>query len=299
MSDLETNVDTGITPESTTETTTTTTTESTTSWKESLSEDLRNDASLQDINDISSLAKGYVSAQRLVGSSIRIPSEDAGQEQLNEFYSKLEKVPGIARLDGSDEAKQQLYNKLGRPAEAKDYNLQLPEGIAADETTLNGFKELAHKVGLSNEQAQNLVQYEAQRVAQYNNNMNQQRTHAEQVLKQQWGNDYDNRLSGAKAAAKVFLDQYPDQMTDLMQGPAGNNPALLSILSQLAESLQEKGNVQLSTTPKYGMTPDEARIKIDEIMANKSHPYHQAGDPGHRDAVDRVRRLFEACYPEG
>ena len=51
-------------------------------FRSSLPEDLREEASLADIKDVGSLAKSYVNAQRMLGSSIRIPGQDAGEEQM-------------------------------------------------------------------------------------------------------------------------------------------------------------------------------------------------------------------------
>ena len=59
-------------------------------WKASLSEDLRNDPSLASINDVASLAKGYVHGQKMIGADkIVIPKDDASPDEMNEFYNRL------------------------------------------------------------------------------------------------------------------------------------------------------------------------------------------------------------------
>jgi hypothetical protein len=60
-----------------------------TNWKASLPEDLRKEKSLEAIQDVSSLAKSYVDAEKIVGGSIRIPKEGADQKEWDAFYSKL------------------------------------------------------------------------------------------------------------------------------------------------------------------------------------------------------------------
>ena len=64
-------------------------------WRDSLAEDLRSEPSLKDFKDINSLAKSHVSAQKMLGGSIRIPGEDASDEARQEFYSKLSNVEGV------------------------------------------------------------------------------------------------------------------------------------------------------------------------------------------------------------
>ena len=52
-----------------------------TDWKASLSDEIRNEKSLENISDISSLAKGYVHAQKLVGADkIPVPNKHATEE---------------------------------------------------------------------------------------------------------------------------------------------------------------------------------------------------------------------------
>jgi hypothetical protein len=68
------------------------------SFIDSLPEDLRSEPSLADFKDLSGLAKSYVSAQKMLGSSVRIPTEEASPEAREEFYSKLQSVPGVVRI---------------------------------------------------------------------------------------------------------------------------------------------------------------------------------------------------------
>ena len=78
-----------------------------TNWRDSLSDDIRGDASLENINDINSLAKGYVHAQRMVGADkIALPGKYATEDDW-----------------------QQVYTKLGRPESPENYelNYNLPE----------------------------------------------------------------------------------------------------------------------------------------------------------------------------
>lgn len=268
------------------------------SFKDSLPEDLRSDSSLADIKDIESLAKSYINAQRMLGSSVRIPGEDAGKEQLDAFYAKLSKIPGVARIDGDD--KSDLFAKLGRPESPENYKIDLPEGVEiADPELLGDFRKLSHELGLTQEQVSKIAEFDLQREVARAEAMDRARTSAESELRSLWGADFNNRMEGAKATARVLSEQFPDAMQELIHGPAGNNPAFLSILSQLGSALQESGAVDLKGSVNYGTAPAEAMEKIDEIMGNKAHPYHNSADPGHANAVERVKALYALAYPQG
>lgn len=270
------------------------------SFLDSLSEDLKSEPSLKDFKDVEGLAKSYVSAQKMIGNSIRIPSEDAGDEAREEFYKKLESVPGVARLpeEGNEEAINQFLTKLGRPENAADYKLEIPEDIPIDDGALNSFKELAHKVGLTSTQAKKLMEFEVGRAKAHTEASEEARIAAETALKEVWGNDYNTRLESAKIASNVFKEKYPDAMNELVNGPAGNNPALLAILSEVGKSMNEAGVVSGAAKLQFGVTAEEARERIEEVRMNRAHPYHNPTDPNHQAAVEKMHKLYNAAYPE-
>lgn len=271
------------------------------SWKDYLSDDLKSDSSIQDFKDLDGLVKSYKSSQSMLGSSIRIPSEDASDEVKNEFYSKLKEVPGITKLPDFDNPEEvaSFYNQLGRPESSDKYEFNFSEDMAVDNESLNQFKELAHSIGLTNEQAKKLAEFESNRYNQYNERLTESKQNAESTLKEVWGNDYNNRLAGAKEVIKMYGDKFPDAVQELVSGPAGNNPAFLSMLSELYGSLKESGTVNMSNSNlNYGMSAEEAKMKIQDIMGNPSHAYFNDSDPNHKDAVSKMSKLFEAAYPD-
>lgn len=276
-----------------TESTTEATLSTTDDWKSGLSEELRSDASLNDIKDIESLAKSYVHAQKELGGRIRIPGEDASPEARDSFFKQLENVAGVARIDAED--KSDLYNKLGRPETAEGYKVDTPEGLELDSNRLSQYAEVAHKAGLSNSQFNELVQMQITEAQQELEAMENSRVSGENKLKEVWGQDYENRLASAQAAAKVYSDKYPEAMQELLQSPAANNPAVLAMFSELHKSLQESGAVNPASQGQvYGMTPGEAQDAINEIRSNRAHPYHNSRDPGHSAAVEKMQKLYAA-----
>lgn len=272
----------------------------TTSFLDNLNEDLRTNESLQDFKDVNSLAKSYVEQKRMLGNSIRIPSSDAGEEQFNEFYSKLEQVPGVMRTPNLDDeaAREQFFNKLGRPETVDGYQLELPEDQQIDMDQANAFLNIAHKIGLTKDQVNALTGFEIERMNQYNEYITQSRVSGEETLRQEWGNSFDERLAGAKAARNYFAQKYPEAIQELTDGTVGNNPALIAMLSELGQVLGEKGITNESASNAYGLTPSEALAQIQDITNNSSHAYHNPSDLEHKAAVEKMQQLYAIAYPE-
>jgi hypothetical protein len=268
------------------------------SFQDSLSDELKADPSLQDFKDVESLAKSYVSAQRMLGNSIRIPGEDAGEEARDAFYEKLQEVPGVAKLPDLDDADERnnFYNKLGRPEQADGYKYDIPEGLDTDPDQLGSFSQIAHEIGLTKEQANKLVGFEIQRQQQVNDQYLSARDNAEEALREKWGADFDTRLQGAKAARDMYAQQNPAAMEQIINSELGNNPVIVELFSQAYVNMQEEGHVGATSNLKYGITPEEALEQIQEIRDNSAHAFHHAEDPGHTAAVEKMKRLYSSAY---
>lgn len=274
------------------EVTTTETTTVSTDWKDSISEDLRSDSSLADIKDVESLAKSYINGQKMLGSSVRIPSEDASAEAKDSFYKSLENVQGVARIDSED--KSDLYNKLGRPESAEDYKINTPEGIELNNDRLSKYAEAAHKAGLSNTQFNDLVQVQLAEAQAEAEAATASFEAGEKSLKEAWGKAYEGRIEEARAAANTLGEKNPEAMQALLNSEAANNPVVMQAFYELAQAMKESGALSPTSSGNAGgLTPDEAQAQIEEIRMNKAHPYHNHRDPGHAAAVEKVNKLYQ------
>ena len=103
-------------------------------WREALPEDLRDHQALRNISDVPTLAKTMIHAQSMVGA---------------------EKIPVPGKW-ATDDDWNQVYAKLGRPEAADMYEFETGE-VELDQDFVNTFREVAHKAGLSNRQAQELA----------------------------------------------------------------------------------------------------------------------------------------------
>jgi hypothetical protein len=253
--------------------------------------------------DSGKLLDSYRNIESKLGSMYSIPTEDASPEKWAEFEQRIASTGRFVSkpVSNEPEAMDQFYNQLGRPESIDGYDLELAEEIKdfVDPNMLGTYKQVAHEAGLNKQQAQALMDFELERLNQQAELSLQARNSAEQQLRQSWGPDYDNRMAGAKAAASAYAEKYPDAVQELLNGPAGNNPALLSMLSELGHSMRESGHVGAVNAPQYGVSSDAAKEQIGEILENRSHAYHNEYDPRHREAVAKVQKLYSIAYPDG
>jgi len=234
-----------------------------------------------------------------LGQSIRIPGEDAGAEQQQEFYDKLiTKVPDlmIRPKDDDADAMQTLYRQLGQPEKADDYRLpeiDVPEGIPVDEDALKAFAPIAHKYGLSQKQFEGVLKDYNE--GQLQDILKQKSGYQEQMqsLKGEWGLTFDENMQKADRVRQAFLG-------DDIASIDGLPPGVIRGLAKIADQFGSEGsNDLIGSIAKTGViAPDEAKAQVNEIMGNREHAYWNASDPGHADAVKKVVTLMKQANPD-
>ena len=241
-------------------------------WRDSLPEELKNDPTLQNYKDVESLAKTVVHQQKMIGSRIPIPK--------------------------TEEEKTELYGKLGRPEEPGKYEVAVPEDYQQffREESMNEFRNVAHKIGLNNEQVQALMDFQINEINHEmqgaDTQLNSQREEIEQNLKQEWGYDYDKNVKAAQRAVQVYGDV---EVQELLNGELGNNPALIKMFARLGKEVTEDiaQNTQNNT---LSVSPLDAKQEIANIMNNPKHPYFDGRHREHKDAVEKMRQLHEKAF---
>ena len=127
-------------------------------WSEALPPDVREWDEVKNSDAPEKFWEQMVNMRSRMGQSIRIPSSDAGDQDRAEFYKKLqEKVPGLMPTPDfeKEDSLVDLYTRMGRPAEAKEY--KNPEFLKSKGEKVEGygkefvesFKDVAFKLGLS------------------------------------------------------------------------------------------------------------------------------------------------------
>lgn len=242
-------------------------------WQAELPEDLRENETLAGVSTLSGLSKMLVHAQSMVGKDkVIVPGEGATEEDLNTFY-----------------------DKLGRPKTAADYDLTPPEGLSYGDDELVGFRDTAHKLGLSATQTKALFDWHGnlsiEKAKADSLRQKEELSASEATLKKEWGGAYDQNFALAMKAVRTFTDE--GSLKALEQG-LGNDPSMVKLMHKVGEAISEdklKGDA-----PIY--TPGENKDAINKIMGDLNHPYHNKKHPGHEAAVVHVQKLYSALYPD-
>lgn len=245
-----------------------------TSWKEAISEEFRQDPNIEKFTEIDALAKSYINATKMIGQDkVALPNKNSTEDQWNEFY-----------------------DKAGRPESADKYSLNVKSDVVPlDNGAVKQFAENAHKLGLSNKQAQGVLEF-------YKNSMEgtaQQskvdtetaQVQAEQELRQEWGREFENNVKKAGALAKANINSDILDL-ELKSGiRVGDHPELIKGFAKIASMMSEDKIV----SPESDSASKSADIEseISTITNNTDGPYWNKQHPDHDKVVQQVYTLRE------
>lgn len=250
------------------------------SWRDSLPEDIRGDATLAKYENVDALASAHVNLQSHMGR------DKIAKPVTDDDWSKV-------------------YDFMGRPESDDKYELKLPDGLpepiaqAFGETEMAGFKTFAHSIGLSQDQASKLVEWQAGNMQTQFTGLDtaadDARKSADDTLRAEWGKGYDQQT---KNAGTAFLKYGGDDLAAIMDSTGlGNHPAVIKAFANIAKStMSDKDLIGGEGTggENLGLTPEEARDQASELM---SHPaYMDNKHPEHAGLVKQVSKIFERAY---
>jgi hypothetical protein len=244
-------------------------------WKLSLSPELQESSALKLINDIPSLAKSYVNAQKLIGADkIALPSKHATPEEWRD-----------------------VYHKLGLPQDVKDYKINVDANSPLSKEFAPQFAAKAHELGILPSQAQALLGHFETMNQTAITNMTKSQKDAEVVglkkLQGEWGEAYNEKINQAQAAVAHFAD--PETVKYLDDTGLTNDINLIKLFSKVATVLKEDGIIKESAGTGGRLTPNAAKEAYGVILSNLSHPYYIKEHPGHKAALAEVTGLFQAA----
>lgn len=242
-------------------------------WFEGFNDDLKGYIQKKGFKDPSVLADSYRSLEKLVG----VPKDR------------------VLKLPEQDDAPEwnDVYAKLGRPADPKEYKLE-SLGEEAD-----FYQKAFHELGVSKKQAETLVQkvseYEAQRAEETQQATAVKLEQQEHALKKEWGAAYEQNIKIARQAVNAF--GVDTAIIDQLEGAMGYD-GVLKFFNRIGSKIGESEFVspQGSRTMGSAMTPEQARS---EIQALKGDPgFIQKWSGGDRDSKERLDQLHRWAYPE-
>lgn len=231
-------------------------------WRDSLPEDVKQTVSR--FTDEAGLAQGYHELMKLDSGKVKIPGDEAGDEERGKFYAKL-----------------------GRPETPEGYEIkrpQLPEGVSYDETFEKHIRSAAHHAGLNQKQLGYLAniynKYQADefnRRIEDNEKLNNQRR--EKLIKERGEDGYKEDLELAKRAYERLA---PDELKELMTAEdIEQDPILVKLYAKIwRETLDDKLERGEATTTEDTWKPE---------FTNSPEMYR--GDEGQDNA--KARAWFE------
>lgn len=237
-------------------------------------EQLRSDPAIKDYNDLGSLVKSHVEQGRMLGSSVKIPGEDAKPEEISAFHTKL-----------------------GRPEKAELYDFKHPEGMderfKTDEESITAFKTLAHEVGLTPTQFNRITGFYNELATKDAQGFPTPEA-TETLLKGEWKDDYEKKFGDARRAVVKF-GQGTNFADWLDETGFGNLPEMARFLSAVGATLGES-KVPLDTHSQQNASAEEAKAKISAVYDDKDHAYHHRENPNHKEAVLAMQKLFQLAH---
>lgn len=253
-------------------------------------ESFKDTPALKDFKSVESLGEAFVALKQYQGSSIRIPGEDAGTDQMKEFHDKLAGVKGVMmRPDFNDsEQSTEFFRTLGRPEDAAGYDFSAIGENETNKTKLALFKDLALSNNLTKSQAEKMAKSMLEQDKASADSAADQKQSGIDSLKGDWGHAYDQNM---RVAAKVArATGAPDAIAEAIE--AGNaDPAFTKWMYSLASKFEGEGKNLIVEGETKVDTPEEIRAQISEIMNNREHPYYVANHPDHAAALNKMIEL--------
>lgn len=234
------------------------------SFLDSLSKELQDIPTLKKFKDVESLAKSYVNAQQLLGK-------------------KLEQLTPV-------ELKSVIGRSLQAPESPDGYDV-----IGKDENSTAFFKNLAHELQLNPKQAKELVdkfnQVDEDNKKQSEITLVEQRRKLEEDLKRDWGKLFERNK---KLAGDAIIEFGGTELAEALDAAGlGNNVQVLKAFSKIGETFLESDFVGETGLGQFGMSPEQAGHKIEELKRSKEFmdAFFNRRNPGHQAAVEDMYKL--------
>lgn len=256
-------------------------------WFDTLPDGLRGEKSLEAFKGkpVSAIVESYISAHKSFGSRLPVPLPTDKPE---------DRAAKLAAIQGA----------LGRPASHDKYVIQDPAyatmGLQKNEASLQSFLKAAHVAGLTNDQAQALVNWQANdATASAPDHAKAAEQCVEALTKGDenapgWGSTFPKYVAIAKRAVD---SQFPVEVQKALES-AGfyNNPGFIRGMYAIGKELIEDNIIMGDEVDTTGHGTS-AQKELDAIMADVKGPYFDGRHPRHDEFVDRALDLRRFLNP--
>jgi hypothetical protein len=226
--------------------------------------------------------------------------------QVLDGYRNLEKLFGadragntvvLPKADASPEEMGKFYDRLGRPAAADGYKLEIPQG--GDPAFAKQASGWFHELGLSQKQGEALVSKWNAHVGgltQQQQLAAQQQFQADDTqLKADWGQAYQQNLVAAQAAVRGL--GISNEQVDKLSAGLGHK-ATMELFQKIGARMGESDFVTGDKLEKFGnaMTPGQAKAEIQSLRDDKSFVAKLMTKDA--EATAKWTRLHQFAFPE-
>ncbi len=250
-------------------------------WFDTLPEGLRAEKSLEAFKGkpIASIAESFVNAQKSFGSRLPVPlPTDKPEERQAKTLKILE--------------------ALGRPPSPDKYAIKDPAyeemGLQKNEASLKSFLSFAHKAGLTNEQVQEFVNWQAEdAVATRPDTKAAAEACIEALTKGDeqnpgWGSTYPKYIAIAK---RTVDSTFPPGVRDkLLAAGFYNDPEFIRGLYTMGRNLIED-NILIGDENDTTGVGKSAQQELDALMGDPKGPYFNPDHAKHEEYVKRALDL--------
>jgi hypothetical protein len=114
-----------------------------------------------------------------------------------------------------------------------------------------------------------------------------------EALREEWGEKYESKVE----AAKAVVHKHPALIDALEESGLGDDPRMIRFFAELGEEMGAGGAKDDDAGER--MSPEAAKQAIEKMLKDEEHPYHDKRKPGHKEAVKKAGRWYDAAYPQG
>ena len=239
----------------------------------SLPDGLDREPSLRNFDSVDKLAKSYVHAVKKMG----VPPEQ------------------MLKIPQEGEPWDDFYTAMGRPESPMAYDFG-----GNDSEEMNDFREAAFELGLTQNQAHNLLEKVAENAqneqAKHNEALEQAEMQGFKQLQKDWGGDYDKNMDYARRAFGRYAS--PEALELMENTGLGNHPEMLKLFSKIGEQLSEE-QLLPGNASGFGQSPGDAESTLRERMNDPDfrNALINAHHPNHKEAVAEKSKLYGRMYP--
>jgi hypothetical protein len=225
---------------------------------------------------VTEVFKSALEAHKLVGGSVRIPGEKAEDKDWDSFYGKL-------RPESSD--------KYGLKVSDEKLKPYLPDD------KLKAIGDLMWQEGLHPRQAQRILagyqQLLGADVVNSEQSLQNSIAAGDKAIRDAYAGKYQSAAVMANRVAKRFGG---DELVKVIHDYGLNSDkTFFDAFVRIGEAMHEDSWVTGQTSTQF-ITREKASAQVNEILANKSHAYHDSSHKDHVAACEVVNNLRKIIY---